>query len=127
MEHEVDQVAVIDIVLKQAKVFLEDAGEFFPFGAAITDGNEIVTVGVKLDDEHPRVNEVLDYLTSGINNALQNGRYIFAALGVNVTLTRNEKKHDALEIQLMKLKMDTKKVYYAYEKYGDVYTFTLVE
>jgi hypothetical protein len=126
MAHEIENGAIMDIMLQQAGAFLEDAGEFYPFGAAITAENEIVTIGVKMDNEHPSSSEVLEQLDLGVNIALHNGKYLLATIGVNVTLTRNELKQDALEIRIMQIGKDIVRRYYSYDKFDGVYKFTLI-
>ena len=120
---------LIDNVLFQAKTFLADAGEFFPFGSVIDRDGNLKPVGIYFGDDHPQSTEVLERLEKVIIEGVKKHDYRIAAIGLDVainTCTDNVSvKKDAIEIRLYDLDApDHKNFYYSYEKDGSCYTFT---
>jgi hypothetical protein len=60
-----------DIILNLAKYFLSNAGEFYPFGAVINKKDEIVPLGVQLENDHPKPHEVIEVLERVIISKLK--------------------------------------------------------
>jgi hypothetical protein len=118
---------LIDNVLFQAKTFLADAGEFFPFGSVIDRDGNLKPVGIYFGDDHPQSTEVLERIEQAIIDGLKKHDYRIAAIGLDVAINTRintvlERK-DAVEIRIYEL--DTpqhKKFYYTYEKNESGYT-----
>lgn len=96
---EKDQADLLtNLVLSQAKLFLDDAGEFFPFATAIDKNNNIKPVGVFFENDNPNSSEVFNFLEKVVRQNLSNGVYISAAIGLDVYITNNGEKRTAIQI-----------------------------
>ncbi len=65
---------------------LNDAGEFYPFGAFIKPNGELVSVGGHIGEEFPDTIELLNFLDKAMNSRLSKGEAIATALAVNVNI-----------------------------------------
>ena len=91
-------------IIEQAKYFLQEVGEFYPFGLAINSKGEIVPVGVYFGEEHPDSVIVITELGKVLFNGLKSGEYEIAAMGIDIFVNDNNvnsKKESALEIRIM--------------------------
>lgn len=101
---------LIDVVKQQAELFLLDAFEFYPFGSYISLENEIVPVGVSLENDFPTSAEVISSLEkyfSGID-------YKAAIIAIDTKVNKGGELFDALQIRLMSRDSDIKTLYFKY-------------
>lgn len=89
-------------ILAQAKYFLDDADEFFPFGAAIDKNDIIKPIGIYSEDEQPDSQILYEQLEASLKNGLMVGEYLMVAiaLDVYVHVSQNRKKEKAAAIQI---------------------------
>jgi hypothetical protein len=85
-------------MLAQAKLFLEDASEFYPFATAINKDNNIKPIGVYFENDNPKSSEVFNLLEKAIQENVNEGTYISAAIGMDVYVTNNGVKRTAIQI-----------------------------
>jgi hypothetical protein len=86
-----------------AKRMLEDAGEFFPYGAYIKPGGEIVYVGAyDKDTDHPKSKDLLYVLRDSFSAMAKVGECIATAMVFNVVvdLPSTHSKSDAIQVCL---------------------------
>jgi hypothetical protein len=89
-------------VIEQATLFLNDAGEFYPFGTALDFNNKLVPIGIYTGEEHPDSNFVLKELGKAIWDGLQKGLYKLAAMAIDIYLPIEQgEKIPALEIRIV--------------------------
>ena len=105
-----NETLLIDNIKLQAKYFLEEAGEFYPFGACINSQNQLKPIGLFLENEFPTSQEVLSELIKAIKKFLIDGSYTIAAVGIDVNISSNENKISALRIIIYN-KVDQEKTY----------------
>ncbi len=55
---------LLNALLPFAKQMLEEYGEFIPFAASMLANGEILSVGGDIGDEHPKSQEMIDFLTN---------------------------------------------------------------
>jgi hypothetical protein len=72
-----------DILFDQAKYFLLEAGEFYPFGTVLNQYHEIVPLGVYLDDEHPSPQTVIGVLEREVLEKIISGDSIIGGIATN--------------------------------------------
>jgi hypothetical protein len=92
---------LIDCIKEQAKLFLEEMGEFYPFGTSIDKNNDLRPLSVHMDEEIPDVGEMLLKLEKGINFHLLNGEFILAAICIEIFINNNKGKIDAIQIRIL--------------------------
>ena len=107
-------IELIDTIKKQAKVFLLDAGEFYPFGTCINKDNEIIPIGAYLETENPSTIEVINLLEEAFKQGLNKGVYLLSALVIDVAIKENNESIDALEIRFFEPNRDLYKMYFKY-------------
>jgi hypothetical protein len=99
---------LIQNIKYQAKYFLEEAGEFYPFGACIDTEKKLKPVSVFFGEEFPSSKKVLSELEQGIEKHLSVGNYIKAAIGVDVSIQTGESKINALRIKIYEGNLESK-------------------
>ena len=112
-------------ILSQAKYFLDDAGEFYPFATVIDGNKNIKPVGIYFGKENPDPTEVLKRLEDTIRKGIERKDYICAAIGVdiyiNVKKEEGDEKKEALEIRLYAQNTYTVNRFHYYKKDGEFY------
>lgn len=93
---------LMDAVLPLAEQLLNDHGEFFPYGGAMTSAGKIVSVAAYDGDEHPPSSEVISMLQKAFISAAESKEYKATALvyDVRVPLPDSSEKSDAIAINL---------------------------
>lgn len=96
--------ALTDSVLQQAKLFLEDADEFYPLGSVIDRNQVLKPVSFYPGEEYPEAVEGLSKLQEAIKQGIAKGDYIGAAIGVDVYIRLDNpparEKCEALELRI---------------------------
>jgi hypothetical protein len=69
-----------------ARTMLEAAGEFYPFGAALSPSGQIAAVGAHTGEERPAPQELYKLLAEGFAAGARNGEYAATALAANVDI-----------------------------------------
>lgn len=90
-----------EILLHQAEYFLQQAREFFPFGAVINSDDSISPLGVYLEEDRPESLKVIDELYKGITYGFKEKKYKFAAICIDVFVTQGNLKRSALEMRFL--------------------------
>ncbi|QEH41137.1 hypothetical protein [Chitinophaga sp. XS-30] len=121
MDHNIENL--IGILKKQAEVFLEDADEFYPFGAAFNRAGDVRPMGVFLENDHPQSVEVSGLLEKAIDQGLSNGDYEVAAICLDVFLSSGNNKISAMEVRMFRKGIRVKKCYIHYYKKKGEYFF----
>lgn len=117
---------LIDSLISQATYFLNEAGEFYPFGAILDADMRLRPIGFFTKDEYPSSQEVLNELETAVKAGFENQQYRVAAIGVDVTI--KDTTGDAGQISAMQIRIYTEDGiaairYAAYEKTGDGFEF----
>jgi len=124
---------LLKICTDQAKYFLSNAGEFFPFGLGLDQKKEFHPIGVYLENEHPSTLEVLNVLTQGIAKGIAEKKYLLAGIctgvSVNRVINNVSNKLDAIEVKIVKSLSEEHVLYVPYEitsdkivSFGEVFT-----
>lgn len=125
MKSEIEKIR--DVIIAQAKYFLADAGEFYPFGSILKPNGNIVPIGVYLENDHPDSSEVLQILQNSIEVSLKNGEAIVAGIGLDVLYKPEGGLHksDAIKIVIFTNEGHSLDYIVIYNKDGDNFTFGL--
>lgn len=107
-----------ELILSQAKYFLKDADEFFPFGAYIDKNGKNVPTAVYDGEEHPPSQKVIDNLTEAYKQHIHKYGYLGIGTGVDVRVVSPGigKKMDAIEIRIDVKDVGCVNFYIPYEK-----------
>jgi hypothetical protein len=91
-----------NIILIQAKHFLETYDEFYPYGAVILDTNELRPFSAFGQDEHPKPEQVIEFIIAAFIKGAKTNRYIAVAMAIDVLYInpQTNKKVDAIEIKI---------------------------
>lgn len=109
-----------DNITLQAKNYLSEFDEFYPFGAVITLNGELKPTSVYFNEEFPTKESVLKNLENALKKDVENNTYSAVAIGVDVlTIPPGmAEKMDAIEIRV-NLKNSFKiNFYIPYKKLG---------
>jgi hypothetical protein len=85
-----------------AKTMLSDAGDFYPFGAAMGADEKVRAVGAYDGNEHPDPRDLYRLLVNTISAEAADGRVAAAALASNVTIPSGytSQYRDGIRVQL---------------------------
>jgi hypothetical protein len=108
-------------IIAQAKLYLEDADEFYPFGTVIDNGHNIKPVSYYGGEEFPDSTELLEKLEEVIKAGIAKRDYLVAAIGVDVFLTVNGEKKTALQIRFYSSDSALKLYFIYYKKDGEYF------
>lgn len=91
-----------DLILSQAKYFLEKFDEFYPFGSVIMSDKEFRPFGVSGGEDYPEVVKVIEQIERVFIDGVREGKYIAVSVAVDVlfTLPETGEKKDAIEIRM---------------------------
>jgi len=73
-----------DLCLEQAKYFLENSGEFYPFGVILLPDGSLKPISVSIGEEYPDPNELITMLKNEIQKRLSTTEIIAGGIGVDV-------------------------------------------
>ena len=104
---------LIEVSKVQAEAFLLNAGEFYPFGNYINKEDKIKPALIYLENDMPQSQEVIEVLEKLFESELTDD-YKWAALAVDVLLTENDEKADALQIRFFEAGKEVNKIYLKY-------------
>ena len=88
---------LLNIMLVQAETFLNEMGEFFPYGSVLTSDQKIKTVGIYNDKEEMNAQKGIDILTKNIIESLEAKEILIGAIGIDVIIS--ETKSNGLMIK----------------------------
>jgi hypothetical protein len=88
-----------------SKYFLNEAGEFHPFGAVVDSTDKERTMGVSGEDEFPDPNDVIDDLEKALRSGLVKGDFKIGGIGIDMymPLKDNAGKVTGLEIRIINI------------------------
>ena len=92
-----------DNIVAQAKVFLDEMGEFFPFGAVIDNNHKLSPLGIHNGDEFPTSKDVIKDLEKVLAEGFKSGSFITGGIGLDIylPLKDNAGKMSALEVRII--------------------------
>ena len=95
--------SLVNCIVDQAKHFLADAGEFYPFGASLGADGILTPLSVLMDDDFPDSVEVLKILEREVPKRLTDKNAVAVAIGVDVIRSTEgpTKKSDAIQIKIL--------------------------
>lgn len=108
------------LMFKQATAFLEDAEEFFPYGAYVTVRGDLVPVGAYDGNEYSPSQEIIDILQKELSEKILKKEGVIAGIGIDVFINSENKsgepiKKNALMIKTSTNGIDWKEDFYTYQ------------
>lgn len=74
---------LIKLMLDQAERYLQELGEFFPYGSVVNKDNELVTLGIYSDEKLFNAKIAIDKIQTEIINKFDNAEIIYGAIGID--------------------------------------------
>jgi hypothetical protein len=109
---------IVNNIKKQATFFLIDSGEFYPFGSKLLNDNNIVPVGVFIENDNDS-QEIIHLLEIDAKESFLKERIICFALGINgVERKKINKTEVSNEVLIIRITYDGEEWYqntYPYE------------
>jgi hypothetical protein len=96
---------------------LEEYGEYHPYGAAIKQNGEIVSISAQTEDELGPATESIELLKYGFKQGVSSGEYKATALfyDVRIGTPNSEEKRDAIAVALDHIDNYSVVVFHPYE------------
>jgi hypothetical protein len=96
-------VALTNNIVTQAKTYLDEAGEFYPFGSVIDSEDKLRLFSIHSGDEFPLSETVIKELETALDAGFKSGRFLLGAIGIDsyLQLKDNKGKMTALEVRIM--------------------------
>jgi hypothetical protein len=93
----------LKLIIEQAKVFLSEAGEFYPFGSVVKPDGTLTPIGVHMENDQPNPAGVLEVLQVSILQRLKKKEAVAAAICLDVLYkpAGSEVKTDALKVMTL--------------------------
>lgn len=117
---------MLNYLIGQAKYFLEEEGEFYPYGTVIDAELQIKPLGYYSEQEYPEPAQVLNDLETAVREGLSNGKYLAASIGVMVMIKADEQETEAtddlksaLQVRIYSADGNTNVLYSIYEQNAD--------
>ena len=83
---------LVDLMLSQAKEFLKEMGEFFPYGSVLLANKELSTIGIYNDDDNRfNTNKAIEIFTNHIKEGINKGEILVGAIGIDGFIKENNK------------------------------------
>ncbi|TYA74817.1 hypothetical protein [Seonamhaeicola marinus] len=101
-------------ILEQAKTYLEEIGEFAPFGAIINSEGQEVPLGYYSDENIVDSLIAIEKLKEHIKDKIIDNNSKIGAIGVNVSINVNDEPSDALLVVITENGKEWSEDYYAY-------------
>ncbi len=129
--YENEQIRLHKSILDQAKVYLEDADEFYPFGAVIEKHTDrLKPISIYREEKIPNSSDMFKDLETFLIQAIKDNKYTGAGIGVDVMIkVQNEDSEiDRSAIQIsFYFSKETRILYYLYFKERNKYIFVEYE
>lgn len=109
---------IVNNLLEQATVYLNEMGEFYPFGAAMDRKGNITPFSVYGGDEFPDSEKVIENLETALIRGCADNKWVFGGIGLDIFISYENRtdKVTALEIRILDSE-ETMAVYrYPYKK-----------
>lgn len=115
----------LDLIIAQAKAFLADAGEFYPFGSVVKPDGTLTPVGAYMENDHPASMEVLEILQESLLQRLKKGEIVAGAICLDVLYrpAGSEGKVDALKIMTLSVEGHSQDYFVPYRNEDGQYSF----
>jgi len=114
-------------ILAQTKYYLEDANEFFPFGAVIDKNDRLKPISIYSEKDIPDSQVLHDQLKVALKKGLKNGDYLIAAIAIDVyinnSLNNEISKRTGVQITFHYSNANESASIYLYHKNEDGYSF----
>lgn len=96
-------IALTNDIVAQAKVYLDDAGEFYPFSSVIDSEDLLKPFSINNGDEFPLSETVIKELETALEAGFKSGRFLLGAIGIDsyLQLKDNKGKMAALEVRIL--------------------------
>jgi hypothetical protein len=123
MENQIE--IVLNNIVSQARFFLNDAGEFYPFGTVIKKDGQLSPVSAYLGTEHPESLEVFKFLAESLKERIRRDEALVVGIGLDVFYSPREDvgKVDALKVMILTKEGNSVDYYLPYHKQNGQYTF----
>ena len=112
--HSSDSENIIALIKQQAALFLLDAEEFYPFGTYIDKFGKIKPIGVYLEESDPSATLLISMLENYLKQSMDNKILKIGAIAINVVISENGSRQDAIEIRIYKPGFEIEKRYFKY-------------
>gem|GEM_PF-2252716 len=117
---------MVQTTLAQAKLFLQDADEFYPFGTILTKENELKPCGVFLEEENPSSSQIFKLLESYVLDKLAKKECMAAVICLDVLINSDIPK-PALDIRIYHQDIpELQHIFFLYTKEEGAYSFKQV-
>jgi len=109
-----DQDKLVHYIRTQAKAFLAEMEDFYPFGAAVTTDGELKPLAAYLDEEELSVQALLAILEAHIEKELTCERFRIGAIAIAITIKEASQAFDAVQIRYYEKDAEVSTVNYKY-------------
>lgn len=87
-------------ILSQAKYFLEESGEFYPFAFVISKENRIKPIGAYFEGDYPSSAAIVELLEKTVFDGLKKKEYLLGAVASDVFTNIDNEQRSALQIRI---------------------------
>ncbi len=89
---------LIDAIKGNAKYFIDEAGEFFPFAVCVNDEDQLVPIYLDDEEEFPDTESMVEELKFCLSKAIEEESFTCGAIAYDAVVSINDIDHDAVRI-----------------------------
>ena len=89
---------LINAIKENAKYFLDEAGEFFPFAVCVNDEDQFVPIYLDDEEEFPDDESMIEELKFCITKAIEEESFSSGGIAFDAVVSKDDNDHDAVRI-----------------------------
>ncbi|MFZ7116750.1 MAG: hypothetical protein ACO1G9_15315 [Bacteroidota bacterium] len=93
-----DKSTLIDAIKENAKYFLEEAGDFFPFAVCVNDEDQFVPLYLNEEEEFPDEESMIAELKFCVTKAIDDDSFINGAIAYYETVNKDDLTLDCVRV-----------------------------
>jgi hypothetical protein len=109
-----EKSTLIEAIKENAKYFLEEAGEFFPFAVCVNEDDQFVPIYLDEEEEFDSDESMVEELKFCVTKAIEEESFISGAIAYDAVINQEGTEQDAIRIIFFESGMQQISEDYAY-------------
>ncbi len=93
-----EKSTLIEAIKENAKYFLEEAGEFFPFAVCVNEDDQFVPIYLDEEEEFDSDESMIEELKFCVTKAIEEESFTIGAIAYDAVITHEGSEQDAIQI-----------------------------
>ncbi|MBK6398764.1 MAG: hypothetical protein IPP27_03145 [Bacteroidetes bacterium] len=97
-----EKAVLIEAIKENAKYFLEEAGEFFPFAVCVNDEDQFVPIYLDDEEEFEDDESMIEELKFCVSKAIEEESFTIGAIAFDTIVTLSDTEQNAIRVLFLK-------------------------